>query len=148
VGGNARWPVLSFEVAFWCFHASQSWQGQVTNLVFSTSLVSCWPIKARWKALSNGEAFLFTLHHNEGITFQRNGCMRRIEKVQPRASPSDNRIWDRREKHEECPLRKLIETNGRSFKLRFGIGATRGTGQSPPMAQSHGHAMGQHLNQR
>jgi hypothetical protein len=75
--------------------------------------------------LSNGEVFLFTLHHNKGITFQRNGCMRGIEKVQARVSPSDNRIWVRHEKHEECHLRKLIETNGRSFKLRFGIGASR-----------------------
>lgn len=93
MGGNARWPVLSFEVAFWYLHfhrtrlqlaakrftilARASHQSRVLNE--SRQLLTC-KKHLGVEGLSNGEVFLFTLHHNEGITFQRNGCMRRIEK--------------------------------------------------------------------
>ena len=46
--------------------------------------------------------------------------MRRINgKSQARASPSDNKIWVRCEKHEGCPLRKLIETKWKIIQVTF-----------------------------
>jgi hypothetical protein len=85
-------------------------------------------MKAPWTGLSNGEAFLFTLHHNEGITFQRNGS-ESIPLGQPEYGSSAKNT-----RGALYGSYYLNETNRRSFKLRFGIGAIQGDWSRP----SHG----------
>jgi len=68
--------------------------------------------------------------------------MRRIEEVQSRVSLGQQNMGPAR-KTRGVPFTEVNETNGRSFKLRFGTGATC---RGPPMVQSRNPAMEQRLD--
>lgn len=142
VGGDARWPVLSFEVAFWSFHfhrtklqlaalryryftilARASHQSRVLN---ESGQLLTYKSTLNWKACARVRHSCLPYTTMKELPFREADASVYVESR--RCSPELSRVYplgqqnmDLARRTRGCPLRKLMKTNGRSFKLRFGM---------------------------